>query len=258
MADPQRDAQNEPEKTGPFGSKWFIASAAFVAGVVLLGVLVAVRGGGSPGDSPARAAPPAPSTPASTASPSGPALPPGVCPALTDTDSHIPLNPPTDNVTWSIVDGWALPASRTAGPAQVNGDVARCYAHTPVGALLASVQITARAMSAKDWRAIADQQMVGDGKANYISTRADFEKTQGTSAAVGPDEHGQLAAFKYVTYSPDTAVVELVWRAKTGALGAGAVTLRWDGGDWKNEVAISAPPAKQVDNLAGYIAWGGI
>lgn len=154
--------------------------------------------------------------------------------------------------------GFALPATRTAGPAQVNGDVARCYAHTPLGALIASVQITARSMSAKDWRPIIDQQTTGDGKINYIQQRENFENSQGTSAAVGPDEHGQLAGFKFVTYNADTAVIELVWRAKSGALASGASTMRWTGGDWKTEIALSQAPSQQLDNLAGYIAWSGI
>ncbi|MFJ8166505.1 hypothetical protein ACIRBY_37075 [Streptomyces sp. NPDC096136] len=256
MADSQRDSRSGTENPGPFSSKAFIASAAFVAGIALLGAVIAVTGG--PDESKRATAAPSASAPPPAAPAPGQGLPAGSpCPATGETNDRIPLDPPPA-VTWSITDGFALPASRTAGPVQINGDVARCYAHNPVGALLAAVNITARAMSAKDWRAIADQQMVGDGKMNYITTRENYEKSQGTSAALRAGEHGQLAGFKYITYGTDTAVVDLVWRSPSGTLAAGPATLRWSGGDWKNEVTISAPPGKALDNLAGYIEWSGI
>ena len=43
-------------------------------------------------------------------------------------------------ITWQLYQTVALPYSNTAGPMIVDGGVARCYAHDPLGALLAASQ----------------------------------------------------------------------------------------------------------------------
>ncbi|GGX36618.1 hypothetical protein [Streptomyces chryseus] len=253
MATDYRPPEHD-KPASPYASRWFLASAAFVAVVVLLLAVVILSGGRN--DDPPQARPSAPAEteaaePTTADDQSG-----GDCPKLPDTGTTVPKNPPA-GVRWELVDSFALPVSEKAGPARTDGDVARCYAHSPTGALLAMSQITGRMLTAKDWREITDRQTTGEGKQAYIDQRVTYEEDEGP-ARVGPDEHGQIAGFKFVTYSPSSAVIDLVFRAKDGTLRAGTSTVLWTGGDWKFEILPSPPPGSTIDNLAGYVPWGGV
>lgn len=237
------------EKESPFASRGFQVSAAFVAGLVILGGVVVFTG-----DDGEQQATPSPSEHTDTPDKGGSG--PG-CGGLSDRNQSVPKSAPA-GVSWDLATGgFAVPSSKKAGPAKVHGEVARCYAHTPTGALLAAVQITARTLAAKDWRTVVDAQTVGAGKAAYVKKRAEYEKSEG-SAALGNGDHGQIAGFKFVTYNRDTAVIDLVWRAEDGALTSGTSTMLWSGGDWKNEIAESPAPSSPVNDLAGFVAWGGV
>ncbi|MFD0067385.1 hypothetical protein [Streptomyces sp. NPDC056690] len=247
------DGPNGTDQPSPLRGRLFIASVLAV--VLLFGVYVVVNGNGTNGGR-------ADAQAQQTSSPS--VSPPAhddvlgsVCPTLADKNTTVPATAPK-GVTWNLVQGFALPSSTASGPGRVEGDVAHCYAHTPVGALIAAVQITCRQMSAKNWEPIVERQSVGDGKDYYLNKRRAIEKKEG-SVAVAADQHGQIAGFQFITYSADTAVVDLVWRAKDGSLGAGSATMRWDQGDWKNEITKTpAAPGGAIDNLDGYTAWGGV
>ncbi|MFH8350207.1 hypothetical protein ACH4EB_36510, partial [Streptomyces sp. NPDC018045] len=158
---------------------------------------------------------------------------------------------------WSLIYTVTVPASKSAGPAVTEGDVARCYAHTPTGALLAVAQITARYVWAPGWATVTERQTTGDGKAAYLQARKKVEASTGP-ATPEADRHGQLAAFKFVTYGADTAVIQLVHRFSTGRLVMTPVTAVWQGGDWV--LSLSASPAPQVTltSLQGYVPFGGV
>jgi hypothetical protein len=237
----------------PFKGRLFIASGIFLVLVLLLLGFVVFSDNGDDND---QAAPGPSGTPDSTPT-AAPTSQGDDCPKLSDTDTSVPLNAPK-GVTWQLVDGYALPSSKASGPGRVDGDVAHCYARTPTGALLAAVQITGRQLSADDWESIVERQCVGDGVDYYLTERRRIEKKEG-SQALTADQHGQVGGFKFITFDENTAVVDLVWRDKNGGLGAGSVTLRWSGGDWKNEITRNpAAPGGPIDSLAGYIAWGGV
>ncbi|WP_331718327.1 hypothetical protein [Streptomyces sp. NBC_00134] len=244
------------DEPNPLRGRLFIASGIFLAVVLLLGVYVVVNGNGNDNND-GRSGAQAQQTPSPSASPSASdAVPGSFCPKLSDKNTTVPTTAP--EVTWNLAQGFALPTSKASGPGRVEGDVAHCYAHTPVGALIAAVQITGRQLSATDWESIVERQCVGDGKDYYLNKRRAIEKKEG-SQALTADQHGQIAGFRFITYSADTAVVDLVWRAKDGSLGAGSATMKWAGGDWKNEITKTpAAPGGAIDNLAGYTAWGGV
>lgn len=242
----------QPDQESPFKSRLFIGSAVFLAVVVLLGAFVVVQGGDDSSEDKASSSSPTPTAPAPSATADD-----GSCPTLADKDTSVPVTAPK-GVTWQLVDGFALPSSAAAGPGRVDGDVAHCYAHTPTGALIAAVQITGRQLSADDWESIVTKQCVGDGVDYYLNKRREIEKEEG-SQALAPDQHGQVAGFNFIAYDQNTAVVDLVWRDKSGGLGAGSVTMRWSGGDWKNEITRNpAAPGGPINSLAGYIAWSGV
>uniref|UniRef100_A0AAU1M5N5 DUF8175 domain-containing protein n=1 Tax=Streptomyces sp. NBC_00148 TaxID=2903626 RepID=A0AAU1M5N5_9ACTN len=153
----------------------------------------------------------------------------------------------------------AVPTSKTAGPAVVEGDLARCFAHSPTGALFAAAQIGTRYPFTKDWEKVVEQQTYGDGKQLLLDKRRAYEATAEPIAPV-PGELGQFAGFQFVTYTPQTAVLQMVSRFEAGTMQVSTVTMQWDDGegDWLYEIPSVTPPQKTVENLDGYVVWGGL
>jgi hypothetical protein len=159
-------------------------------------------------------------------------------------------------VTWRLYDTVALPFSAQAGPTQINGDVARCYAHSPTGALLAAVQITVRYLLATNWRAVIAQQVLpGTGRNVYADQRS------GVNFTIQPGEFGQVAGFQFVTYTSPLAVIEIVIQLPSGGMQATTMTVQWSGGDWRLQLQPDGTPGpniQQVTSLTGFIPWGGV
>ncbi|MFF7987741.1 hypothetical protein ACFZDK_53400 [Streptomyces sp. NPDC007901] len=244
------------ESPSPWLRTGFVLAAAFVGFVAVIGGAVVITSGGSEDGSAASATPTGGAADAPADTDTGPGTAADIsCPALSDHDQEVPETAPS-GVSWSLYDAVALPASRTAGPAVAGKDVARCYAHTPVGALLASSQISVRYLAADDWRSVTRTQTVGAGRDAYIADRTTAEKT------AAPDEesttHGQIAGYRFVTYHDSTAVIDTVWRFPGGQMQAATTTVLWHEGDWRLEFpAVPAAPTP-VDSLAGYVPWGGV
>lgn len=170
-----------------------------------------------------------------------------------NSDQDVPRTAPRQ-VFWTRFKGVAVPHSPSVGPLIVQGDIARCYAHTPRGALFAAAQISVRLDRSAGWQKILGQQVVGgEGKAAYARVRA-------AGQVVPAGEAAQIAGFRIVSYTPQTAVVGTVSRDPAhGGRMARTTTVRWDG-DWKlaptpQGSTGSAPQA--VDSLSGYVFWGG-
>lgn len=250
-----RAEQDEDDVTSPWASRWWQMSALFLAVLLVLGVLVVIKSGG--GSSKGEAGPSAPTSSPSASASTGK----GACPELTDTGQEIPRTAPPAN--WALFRTVAVPSSKASGPAVVNGDVARCYAHTPTGALFAAAQISIRYTVASDWQTVIKKQTYGDGQAGLIKQRAKYEKEH-TPVAPVPGELGQFAGFQFVTYSKDIAVLQLVTKfsgsSADSALQVSTVTLHWDStkGDWLYEIPAVAAPQKSVPDLSGYVTWGGL
>jgi len=253
------------EPRSPWLRPGFVLAAAFVGFVTVVGGAVAVTSGAQGDKAPAASVrSPAPDAetggPADDTGPTGrdtaaDAADGGSCPGLSDGSEDVPDSAPA-GVTWSLYHGVALPSSKAAGPAVPGPDVARCYAHTPVGALLASSQIGVRYLAAEDWRAVTRAQTVGAGRDTYLARRAAAEQT------AAPDQegtaHGQIAGFRFVTYHSTEAVIDTVWRFPDGRMQAAGTTVLWREGDWLLEYPTAPPAPTPVDSLAGYVAWGGM
>ncbi|MEU8802514.1 hypothetical protein [Spirillospora sp. NPDC048819] len=155
---------------------------------------------------------------------------------------------------WERFEGVAVPFSPIVGPLDVQGDIARCYQHSPRGALIAAVQISVRLDRSTRWQTILGQQAVtGEGKAAYARVRAAGQVVPARKAA-------QIAGFRIVTYTPQTAVVETVSRDPArGGRTARTMTVKWEG-DWKlaptREGSTGSAP-QNVDSLSGFVFRGG-
>lgn len=173
----------------------------------------------------------------------------------TDTGTRVPQSAPPQ-VNWSLYKTVALPASRAAGPLINEGDVARCYAHTPTGALIAATQISLRVSAADDYvRVITTQVAPGPGRDKMLGLR-----DQAPTLRVTPGEAAQIAGFRFIAFTPQTAVVQLANRGPSGGMGVFTITVVWDG-DWKllaQPDGQAGPPPARISSLHGYVPWGGV
>jgi hypothetical protein len=172
-------------------------------------------------------------------------------------DQTVPEATP-QGINWQLYQTVAVPYSKADGPAIINGDVARCYAHNPVGALLAASQIGFRYLLAPDWRAVVQQQVVPNaGRSVYETNRARVSNPGGNQ----PGDYDQLAGFKFVTYSPAVVTIEFVGMSSTGGMQATTATVEWLNGDWKLELQPDggeSPNALPVSSLVGFSTWAGV
>lgn len=177
--------------------------------------------------------------------------------SLPSGNQTVPQATPT-GVTWQLYQTVAVPYSTTYGPQHINGDVARCYAHDPTGALIAASQIGARYLLAPNWRAVVNQQLVANaGRTKFIENR----QAVGNPGGNQPGDYNQLSGFKFVTYSPSTAVIELVTQSSAGVMQATTATVVWVAGDWKLELQPDgggSPSAFPVASLVGFTPWAGV
>ncbi|MDQ6740765.1 MAG: hypothetical protein M3021_10505 [Actinomycetota bacterium] len=161
-------------------------------------------------------------------------------------------------MNWQLYQTVALPYSTSYGPQHIEGDVARCYSHDPVGALFAASQIGARYLIAPNWQAVVSRQVVDNaGRTKFSSLR----QAAGNPGGNQPGDYQQLSGFKFVTYSPSAAVVELVSKSSTGVMQATDATVEWIGDDWKLQLQLDgseSPSALPVSSLVGYSPWSGV
>ena len=239
-----------------------MVTALILVLVIVVAVALAVEGhrsssAGKPGPAVTTAAAVAPAsiTSPSSVAPTSAATTPTAALTTAPLATTVPSVAPA-GVTWTLFQGVALPASAIDGPTHIDGPVLAGYSHTPVGALLALAQISSRYLitPGTGWRDVTDAQVLPSaGRDKFVAARAAVTST-------GGDTFGQTAGFKFVTYTPDVAVIELVshfpayYQVVTG-------TVRWSGGDWKLALQPDggiSPSAQQVQSLAGFIPWSGV
>ncbi|WP_326686982.1 MULTISPECIES: hypothetical protein [unclassified Streptomyces] len=262
MAEPA-DRAGTDEPRSPWLRSGFVLAAAFIGFVVVIGSVVLFtsdssgRGDGSTAASASETGTPQPGDGATESPPSVSTDGGGAsCPRLADRQRDVPTAAPK-GVGWKLFHTVALPASKAAGPAVMDEDVARCYAHTPVGALLATSQISVRYLAADDWLKVTRAQTVGAGRKSYIAARTKSESTADPKSQDGAGQ-GQIAGFKFVTYTSSTAVIQTVWRFPDGRMQAATTTVLWKDGDWRLEYPADPTAPTAVDSLAGYVSWGGV
>lgn len=176
------------------------------------------------------------------------------------------------SVRWSSFYGVELPVSAQAGPSGTSGGIAAGFAHTPLGALLAAVNIGVRANAQwgpRIFGAVIRRQVTGpDAAALLAACQAAYDQAAQSRQVAGGQPLGTVhvteQAFRWITYTPAAAILDLV----SAGPGDGEATVRasvqvevvWDGGDWK----VVAPPggdwgnsAAELSSLAGYTAFPG-
>jgi hypothetical protein len=231
---------------------WILSAGFLLALVVLGGFALMTRGGNG---TPNASASPAPSTSSSDSGGGGgqDARPDGC--RTDDSDQAKPTAPPKD-FSWKADGTGLVPVSKTAGPLKFDGPVWYCYAHTPMGAVLAAQAITDH-FSYPDWRKVVDRQVVpGAGRDALIASRSKQED----KPTSGQPDAGGYAGFTVLSYSRQQATVMILVRGpNTGNYGATSMTVRWQDGDWK----LAPDPdgtvysgTSQVSGTDGFVTWG--
>lgn len=222
-------------------------SAAFLALVLGIGT-VAILGGGNDADS-------------SVASASGPVIgdlgPDGTRPQgcrTDDSNQQIPTTAPRD-ITWRMLNGARTPISASAGPLKTTGPLLWCYAHTPMGAVMAAHTIS-RQMSGPDWRVVSQQQLVPGLERDY------FEAMRASMGDSAPTQtSSSLAGFLVVRYSPKTATIRVLVRQAAARYVSVDYTVDWNGVDWQlrplGEGGLYTRVAP-VFSLVDFVLWNGV
>ncbi|MEV0185807.1 hypothetical protein AB0I54_42060 [Streptomyces sp. NPDC050625] len=164
----------------------------------------------------------------------------------------MPTTPPRD-VQWRTIGGAQVPISPSAGPTLSEGPVLWCFAHTPMGAVMAAHVIPAQ-MSGTSWRVIVEEQVVaGFGRDMFTSQRASIPQI-----SVKARETGSYAGFSLADYSRDKATVILLVKTGQGGLNTTSVAVRWSGGDWKIEPETGGglhSTVSPVSRADGFVRW---
>lgn len=237
----------------------WILSAGFLAVLLVLAVLFAVTSDGTEQPAGASGAPsPAPTSTSDSTSESGGGSGgsddrPAGC-RTDDSDQAKPTAAPRD-FHWKANGTGLVPVSRTVGPLKYDGPVWSCFAHTPMGAVMAVHSITDH-LSYEGWRKVVDQQVVpGAGRDALTATRAQ----SGDKSTTGSPDAGGYVGFTVLTYNESQATVMVLVRGMgDGGYGAASVTVRWQDGDWK----LAPEPdgtiysgVSQVSGTNGFVTW---
>ena len=177
-----------------------------------------------------------------------------------------------EGLRWYDFYGVELPFSAMAGPRDTRRGVAAGFAHDPLGALLAAVNIGVRANAQwgpRIFTAVIRSQITGPGAATLLANcQTSYDQASRSEGVTGGQPLGNVhvaeEAFRWVTYTPAAAVIDLV-SAGPGPQGTTVrastqIRVTWDGGDWK----VTAPPggdwgnsAAELSSLSGYTLFSG-
>ncbi|MEV5988661.1 hypothetical protein AB0L85_27245 [Streptomyces sp. NPDC052051] len=250
-----RGGSGEWEK--PFWQQrgWLLSAGFFVA-LLLFGAVALATGGSSSGGGGSTTRADDASSPTPTVAQSEDrttdARPKGC--RTDDSDQDKPTAAPKD-FRWKVDGTTLVPVSKTAGPLKYDGPVWSCYAHTPMGAVLAVHAITDH-LGYSGWRDVVERQVVpGAGRDALIASRSQ-EKNRPTS---GKTDASGYSGFSVLAYNKEEATVMLLVRGPSeGVYGTTSVNVRWHDGDWKlapdPDGTIYSGMA-QVSGTTGFVTW---
>ncbi|MET7457502.1 hypothetical protein ABZT03_37750 [Streptomyces sp. NPDC005574] len=244
--------EQRSEESGPYWKqRSWQASAAFLALVVVLGAIATLTSGSG---SSARAEASVSQGPLSNTVAKKDGRP-GGCRTDDSAGDAIPKSVPKD-ITWHTLGIGRVPVSVSAGPTKFQGAVWWCFAHTPMGSVLAATVIPTQ-MSGSEWRTVTDQQVVaGQGRKLFVFQRTAVPDTDSSDSAPVTSSY---AGFQVTSYTGETATVRQLIKNEEGYAST-SVSVRWSGGDWKIEPDGSGGLYSQLapeQSVVGYTLWGG-
>ena len=168
----------------------------------------------------------------------------------------IPDSPPT-GITWQTAYTLSLPVSATAGPTSETNGVPSGFALSPTGALLAAVQISFRLAVEPNFIAVLQADVANTpGKTQFPVLVAGATNP----ANPAPGTYLQLAGFQFISYTPSTAVIQLLASRSDGTYQVSTLTVSWDGADWQlvlQPTGAMTPNQQVVSTPVGFVTWSG-
>lgn len=254
MANEQGNATTDQFQIGsPFTRPGFLISAAVVALILVLGVIVTIRmtsAAETVAPQPGPTGPAAtPSTSNSTADPSA-----SVCGLPGPADEGPLTTAPASN--WQYEGATAYPVSAEFGPAETAGAGYRyCFQRGQAGAVLATANALAVPNDDAARRAWIEYFVSsGPNQAKLLNELGGEPSSDPTGIRV------RVIGFKVLAYGDSEARVDLAVEASGGAQtvsGSYVYELVWQGGDWKlNSDAPTPFNFSTIPNAAGYTPWG--
>lgn len=236
----QQDAR--PAGSLSRSTSWWMASAVFMAAVIIALVVVLTMTSRRPSVAPA----------VPDAATSGTAVQTGDCPARAGSQEIPTL--PIPGVAWESTSyGVMLPYSDTYGPAKVDDSSARCFSHDPAGAVMAASHIAVRGIqdpnTQRARRVIETQVMPGPTRDELIAGLMASPSTRGPWPWMG---------FRVLSYTDQEAVVMLA-QGQAGSDQFVALTypVSWQSGDWK--VNLEGAQARVITDFelqSEFVTWG--
>lgn len=162
--------------------------------------------------------------------------------------------------TWKIIGSMAAPQDpEVSGPGKSSNDgvLNTCFAHTPTGALFASVNYLASTTDARNVGRLAP--LFADGK-----FKDELEASPPPASDSGDTSRTQVSGFKIDNYSANEATVDLAIKytggENEGQLISLPVVVKWEDGDWKVVITANGPPVapSALSSLGGYIPFSGV
>lgn len=245
-------------ETGPFyQQRGWVSAALFMAFLLVMALIAVVSDdGGESLAANSREALADAQGPLSPGDPqhvrTGPSGRPDNC-RTDDRDTAVPDRAPKD-VGWKLMVAVMVPVSPVAGPLNLDPAMWWCFAHTPLGAVMAAHTIPV-SISGADWRTVAAQQVVPDAARDRFVNR----KTASGSAESPADAAvGRFVGFLVPRYDGTTATVRLLLTNPIGGYLSTSMNLRWQDGDWKvalqNDGSLYSATAQAEPN--GFVMWG--
>jgi hypothetical protein len=216
-----------------YATKGFIASGALLSVILILGAASVLFGGDSAPSSRPTATQHADATWGSRCG-----LPHG-------TQDPV-VGPPI--AKWTLVGHIAAPSVPGVGPGVVEQGDRRCYAHSPLGALLAAANFLPTTGAATDARLGMDHYAPGKLRDIYAHQ---------PSSQIDPNTSIQTLGFRVNVLNRDAVDVQLALRVD-GTLGYVTLPMRWSvPGDWRVQLLSAQEPlaAGSLGSLSGYIPW---
>lgn len=232
---------------------WGAAAGILLVLAAAATVMLATGNGGNQhrpsavGTAHSRASSPAAASPAS-------ALPAAGACRTAPPSTSIPSSPPRD-LAWRNVGAILAPTSASEGPTRYRGPIWSCYAHSPMGAVLATYDIL-DTLTGTQWKAVAEHEILpGPGQKAFIEA-GDKQKYQPPK----PGSVAQPVGFQVVSYTPQQATISALAEDGTTQYQVTQTSVAWSGGDWKLVVepdGSSGPDPQVVSSSAGFVLWGG-
>lgn len=151
--------------------------------------------------------------------------------------------------TWqTLPSGWIIPHSETIGALQENNGLLSCYEHSASGALFSATNTFVQLNTSSTMNAALDE-LVTDSPGKELAQNSNEQLSNRTAI---------LKGYKYVSYAPDEATVQLLWGVNGGTQNM-AITLNmvWENGDWKLRLPDNGDMSvQQVTDSSDFIKWG--